>query len=224
MHTMRRTERRVGVFAVLSVFVGGSIVAAAVSRPSGSARVALAVGVFYLEAVAALSAFARASALDAGTMNAVYGLLAYVVWWGGSYLVMLGGLGLDRTTIRTVALASLGLAVSLSGAAAALAGLGGVVGVLELDRPASLAALFAGIAVAILASLWTDVVRSGGADVGWGLTNLEYTNTAVEVGVHLLLLSGLGLFALAVVAGVGAQYLVVALLGVALVAVSVVVP
>lgn len=219
---MHRTERRAGVFLALSVFVGGSIVAVTVSRPSSTAgKVALSVGVFYVEAVAALTEFARLSAVGAVAMNAVYAVAAYVVWWAGSYVVVVRGLERTRGEFRTIALVFPGLVAVVLGGALFVGGMASGAGMLDLGLPRDGRALafFGGPIVGFFGFLWTTMVHDAG--IGWRLQNLKYTNTAIEVGAYLLLFAGLALVLASVVLGVGAQYLMVSLIGVVVAAVSV---
>lgn len=221
---MGQIERQVGVFVALASLVCGSIVVAVVSPPSSmTGRLVLGVGVFYTGAVGALREFARQASVDVEVMNAAFALLAYVVWWLGTYVIVVRGLSFDRGEFQTVALTFFGIAMTFGAIAVALFGGGVVFGVVEdVSTTIGTAALFGGGFVAYVLVFITAGIHD--AEIGWGLEDLSYANAAVEAGAYLLLFVGLGLVAAGLSLDVGAQYLIVSLLGTVVAAISTTVP
>lgn len=222
---MNRAERKAVVALVLAGYAGGAVVAAATLQPlAGPLRVALAPGVAYLAALRALSDFAAIAAVGPAAMNALYAVCGYALWWVGAYLVGVRVLGAPRGQLKAVALSFpgvVGVAVSLALVVGGLAGAAGAFGN-GRSRTAWLVLAVAGGVLWVPALGWISRVRSRA--FGWQTRTLEHGDVGLEMAGYAVLLAGLALVAVGVTLDVGAQYLVVAVLAVAVLGVTALVP
>jgi len=222
---MNRAERKWLLLVVLAGYVAAAIVAASTVRPSGGpVRWLVLPGVAYLAAVRSLGEFARIAAVGPAAMNALYAVAAYGLWWLGSYLLGVRVVAAPRGLLRAVALAFPGVVGIALSVVLLLGGLAGAAGLLgdALSPTAGLLVAVLGGVVWVPALGWLSRVRS--TVHGWQSRTLEHADPALEIGAYAVLLAGLALVGVAVALDVGAQYLVIAVLSVLVLAVVAVVP